>query len=105
MFTSGAYTLQENTTIYGHILIAGELVVNAKYLCSMQVDTNWYWNQQPKHHVITVPTHTILHPQLEVIAITDYKAIPAGICSITQSKKAISRQPICLTDADYDYIL
>ena len=46
MFTSGAYTLQENTTIDGQILIAGELVFNAKYLCSMQVDTNWYWNQQ-----------------------------------------------------------
>ena len=44
MFTSGAYTLQENITIDGQILIAGELVVNAKYLCSMQVDTNWYWN-------------------------------------------------------------
>ena len=40
MFISDAYTLQENTTIYGQILIAGELVVNAKYLCSMQVDTN-----------------------------------------------------------------
>ena len=51
MFTSGAYTLQENTTIDGQILIAGELVVNAKYICSMQVDTNWYWNQQSKHHV------------------------------------------------------
>ena len=36
MFTSGAYTLQENTTIDGQILIAGELVVNEKYLCSMQ---------------------------------------------------------------------
>ena len=41
MFTSGAYTLQENTTIDGQILIAGELVVNAKYLCSLQVGTNW----------------------------------------------------------------
>ena len=40
MFTSGAYTLQENTTIDGQILIAGELFFNAKYLCSMQVDTN-----------------------------------------------------------------
>ena len=62
MFTSGAYTLQENTIIEGQILISGELVVNAKYICSMQVDTNWYWNQQPNHHVITVPTRTILHP-------------------------------------------
>ena len=39
MFSSGAYTLQENTTIYGQIITAGELAVKAKYLCSMQVDT------------------------------------------------------------------
>ena len=49
MLTPGAYTLQENTTIDGKIITAGELVVKAKYICSMQVDTNWYWNQQPKH--------------------------------------------------------
>ena len=79
MFTSGAYTLQENTTIDGHILISGELVVNAKYLCSMQVDTSWYWNQQPNNHVITVPTRKILHPQLEGDAITDFHAIPTSI--------------------------
>ena len=56
IFTSGAYTLQENTTIDGKIITDGELVVKEKYLFSMQIDTNWYWNQQPKHHVITVPT-------------------------------------------------
>ena len=71
----------------------------------MQVDTNWYWNKQPKHHVITVPTRTIIHPQLEVDAITDFHAIPTGVCSRTQEKKSTSRHPICLTDADYDYIL
>ena len=87
MFTSGAYTFQENRTIDGQILIAGELVVNAKYLCSMKVDTNCYWNQQPNHHVITVPTRTILHPQLEVDAITDFHAIPTSICSRTEAKK------------------
>ena len=64
MISSGAYTLQENTTTDGQIITAVELVVNAKYLCSMQVDTNWYWNQQQKHHVITVPTRTILHPHV-----------------------------------------
>ena len=105
MFTSGAYTLQENTTIDGKIITAGELVVKAKYLCSIQIDTNWYWNQQPKHHVITVPTRTILHPQLEVNAITDFHAIPTSVCSRTQAKKSISRQLICSTGADYDYIL
>ena len=63
------------------------MVVNAKYICSMQVDTNWYWNQQSKHHVITVPTRTILHPQLEGDAITDFNSIPTSICSRTQAKK------------------
>ena len=53
MFTSGAYILQENTSIDGQITTSGEFVVKETYLCSMQIDTNWYWNQQPKHHVIT----------------------------------------------------
>ena len=41
MFTSEAYTLQDNTTIDGKIITAGELVVKAWYLCSMQEDNNW----------------------------------------------------------------
>ena len=52
--------LHKNTTIDRQIITAGELVVKAQYLSSMQVDTNWYWNQQPKLHVITVTTRTIL---------------------------------------------
>ena len=71
----------------------------------MQVDTNWYWNKKPKHQVTTVPTRTILHPQLEVDAISAFHAIPTSICSRTEAKKFISRQPICLSGADYDYIL
>ena len=67
MFTSGEYKLQDNTTIDGQIITAGELVAKAQYLCHMKIETNWYWNRQPKHHVITGPTQTILHPQLEVI--------------------------------------
>ena len=101
MFTSEAYTLQENTTIDGQIITAGELVVKAQYLCSVQIETNWYWNQKPKHHVITVSTHTILHPQLEVNSITDFHEIPTSVCTRTQAKKSIARQKICLTDADY----
>ena len=71
----------------------------------MQVDTNWYWNQHPQQHVITVPTHTILHPRLEVIAVTDFHAIPKSLCTRTQAKKSTPRQSICLNDSDYDYIL
>ena len=105
MITSGAYTLQENTSIDGKIITVGELFAKAKYLFSIQIDTNLYCNQQPKHIVITVPTLKILHPQLEVNSITYFHAIPTSTCSRTLAKKAISRQPICLTDADYDYIL
>ena len=71
----------------------------------MQVDTNWYWNQQPQQHVITVPTRTILPPKLEVNAVTDFNSIPTSVCTITQAKKSISRHPVSLTDSDYDYIL
>ena len=52
--------LHKNTTIDGHNITAGELVAKEQYLSSMLVDNNWYWYQQPKHHVITVSTRTIL---------------------------------------------
>ena len=35
-FLSDSYTLQNNTTFYGQVISAGELVVKAQYLCSMQ---------------------------------------------------------------------
>ena len=91
MFTSEAYTLHENTKIDGQNINAGELVVGAQYLCSMQVDTNWFWNQQPKHHFVTVPRHTILHPKLEVNAVTDFHAILTSVFTRTQAKKSILR--------------
>ena len=40
MFTSEAYTLEDNTTVYRQIITAGELVVKAQHICSMQVETN-----------------------------------------------------------------
>ena len=63
------------------------MVVEVQYLCSMQVDTNWYWNQHPQYHVTTVPTRTRLHPQLEVNAVTDFHAILKSVCTMTQEKK------------------
>ena len=87
LFTSGAYTLQENTTIDGRIITAGESVAKAQYICYIHVDTNWYWNQQPKHHVTTVPTRTLLHPQLELNSVTEFHAIPTSVCTRTQAKK------------------
>ena len=73
--------------MYGQIITAGEFIVKSQYLCSMQVDTKWYWNQQHQQHVITVPTWTILHPRLEVNAVTYCHAIPTSVCTRTQEKK------------------
>ena len=44
IFTSEAYTLQDNTTIYGRFITTGELIVKAQYLCSIRVYNNWYCN-------------------------------------------------------------
>ena len=52
-----------------------------------------------------MPTRIILHPQLEVDALTYFHSIPTSVCTRIQAKKSISRKPICLTDSDYDYIL
>ena len=86
MFISEAYTLQDNTKIDRKIITVGELVVKAKYFCSMKVNTNWYCGQHPQQHVITVPTRTIIHPQLEVNVITDIHDIPKIVCNRTQEK-------------------
>ena len=87
MLTSEAYTLQDNTTVNGKKTTASELVVKAQYICSMQVDTNLYWNQQPQQYFITVPTRTIPHTKLEFNAVTDFHAIPTSVCTGTQAKK------------------
>ena len=86
MFTSEAYTLKNITTIDGHIITAGKLVVKSQYLCYMQVDTNWYWNKHPQQNVITAKTRTILNPQLKVNTITDIHYIPKILCNRTQEK-------------------
>ena len=44
IFTSEAYTLQDNTTFDGKIMTAGELVVKSQYICYMKIGTNWHWN-------------------------------------------------------------
>ena len=89
MLTSESYTLQENKIIDGQIITARGLVVKAKYLCYMKVDTNWYCNQQPKQHVITVPTRTILHPQLEVNAVTYFHTITTSVYDFFHPKMSL----------------
>ena len=86
IFISEAYKLQDNKTIDGQIIPAGELVVKSQYLCYRQVDTNWYCNQRPQHNFITLPTRTIIHPRLEVNAVTYFHAITKSVCTRKQEK-------------------
>ena len=88
MFTSEAYTLQENTTIDGQIITSEELVFKAQYICSVEVDINWYRNQHPQQYFTTVPTRTIINPKLEVNAVTDFHAITKSVCNRKQLKNA-----------------
>ena len=70
----------------------------------MQENSNWYWKQQSMQQNIIVPTYKILHPHLDVFRITYVQDIPKTVCNRIQAKKSIERHPICITDADYDYI-
>ena len=84
MFTSESYKIQDNTTIDGHIITAGELVVKSQYICYTQVNNNWYWNQHTQQHFITVPTFTIINLRIEVNAVKYFRAIPKRVCTRTQ---------------------
>ena len=104
-FISEVYTLQNNTKFDGKIISACELVVKAKYLCSMHENTNWCRKKQSLKQNIIVTTCTILHPCIDVFRITYFRDIPKTVCNKIQAKKTIQRHPIFITNANYDYIL
>ena len=80
-FISDTYTLQNNTTIYGQVIYAGELFSNEQYICSTQENTNWYWKQQPLQHTIIVPKRRIIHSRIDAITIRDIQNIPKNVCN------------------------
>ena len=71
----------------------------------MQENSNWCWKQQSLQQNTIVPTCTILHPRLDVFRIIDVQDIPKTVCNRIQAKKYMQRYPICMIDADCDYIL
>ena len=85
-FLSVEYTLQNNKTIYGQVISAGELFVKAQYICSMQ-EKNWYWKQQPLQQTTIVPTRTILHPCVDVIIIRYVQDTPKKCFSRNKETK------------------
>ena len=70
----------------GQVIYAGELVVKAQYLCSMQENTNWHWKKQTLQQTIIVPTRTIINPRPDTITIIYLQEIPNNICYRIQEK-------------------
>ena len=86
-FISKAYTQKNNTTNNGKVISAGELVVKAEYLFSMQENTNWYGKQQPLQQTIIFQTRTIIHTCLGVIILRYVQDIPNNLCISNQAGK------------------
>ena len=71
----------------------------------MQENTNCYWKQHSLQPNIIVTTIIIIHPRLDFVIIRYVQDIPKNVCNRIKEKISIQRHPICMTDADYDYIL
>ena len=54
---------------------------------------------------ITISTHTIFHPYIEVSVINNLEDIPRSICNTKQAHHTVKRQPIYINDTDNYYIL
>ena len=85
-FISEEYTVQNNTTIDGQVIFAGELVGREQYICYMQENSDCYWKQQPLQQTIIVPTCIILHPRLNVVIIRGAKYTPKNVYNRIQAK-------------------
>ena len=48
---------------------SSELVVQDQYSSCMQENKSWYWEQKQKQQVKIVPTHTIVHPCLDLMVV------------------------------------
>ena len=68
-----SYTLQEGITFYAKITSAGEIFFKAHYMNSMQDNTKWFQEKSPQQKNIFVQKHTIAHPCLDVMTVTEIK--------------------------------
>ena len=65
-YLSEPYTLQEDQTIYGKLMSAGELLVISEYLSIMKPEKNWHWKQHGKNQSFIISTIAIVHTCIEV---------------------------------------
>ena len=82
---SEAYNLQDDTTFDEQIISSGEIVVNKKYLICMQENIYFNWEHKHKQQVIIIPTQTIVHPFLDVVAVKYVHNITRSVCNRNQA--------------------
>ena len=46
-----------------------------------------------------------MHPCLDVITVANVEQIPNNLCNRNQSRKALQRRSIRITDSDHDFII
>ena len=85
-YVSGAYTSQEENTFDGKIIKADEIVVKAKYLICTK-ERKWYREKSNQKQIMVVPTHTILHPYLDIIAVKDVQYTPKSFSIETNNSR------------------
>ena len=61
--------------------------------------------QKQQKQVIIVATRTIVHPDIDVVAVKYVHDIHTSVCNIKQSKQSLQRHPTCLTESDHGSIL
>ena len=71
-----------------HVIVktstAGELVVKSQRLGYIQENKKWYWELKQKQQAIVVPSHTIVHQYIDVMAVKYVQDIPRSICNRNQ---------------------
>ena len=82
---------------------AGELVAIPEYLSMTKLKKVLTKNR--KKHSVIISTHTVVHTCIYVSVIKDGSDIPMIICNSKQACQSVQRQPTCIYDAYYYYIL
>ena len=79
-FLSKPYKLQDDKKVDNQVMRAGELIVKAEYINIKKSNTNWYCQQLGTNQIVTIATHTSVHPCLDVSTIK-YVEIYISLCN------------------------
>ena len=71
----------------------------------MIANTNWYWKQLGTKERVMIEAYNIAHPCLYMSTIKYVADTPISLRNKKQARKNVKRHPMCISDADHDYIL